>query len=131
VAEPMDYHAFLDDLRKKRALLDQTIAGVEAILGEGSLSAAVAGASTSTEIMVDTFVGLNIPTATVRYLRIVGKPARTTEVITGALNTGGLKCSQASVATVLGRAYASGEGEIRKVARGLWGLKEWYAPSSI
>jgi hypothetical protein len=72
--------------------------------------------------------GLNLQSAGAKYLRMVGQPARTTEVITKASNEGGLKCSQASVATVLGREGVA-TGDIYKVSRGVWGLKEWYSNS--
>jgi hypothetical protein len=128
----VDYNVVLADMKARHAALGQSIASMEAWLKGGGAPAGDFGAShnghSTTKIDIDTFAGLNIPNATSKYLRMVGKPARTTDIITKALNDGGLKCNQASVATVLGRSIAS--GDIYKVGRGVWGLKEWYASSN-
>jgi hypothetical protein len=128
----VDYNFVLADMKARHAALGQSIASMEAWLKGGGAPAVDFGAGHNghnpNRIDIDTFAGLNIPNATSKYLRMVGKPARTTELITKALNDGGLKCSQASVATVLGRSITS--GDIYKVGRGVWGLKEWYANSS-
>ena len=74
----IDYKAVLADLEARRTALDQTIAYVEAILGE-SPSGIVATSTNGTlrpEIEPDTFVGLNVPQAAVKFLRMVGRPAR-------------------------------------------------------
>jgi hypothetical protein len=128
----IDYRVVLADMKARYAALGQSIAGMEAWLkggGASPVTGAIANGHDASEIDIDTFAGLNIPSAGAKFLRMVGKPARTTEVITKALNQGGLKCSQASVATVLGREGVA-TGDIYKVARGVWGLKEWYSNSN-
>lgn len=125
VGEGIDYKAVLADLKARRSALDQAIAAIEAILGEVPTSL-VNGGSISQEIQPDTFVGLNIADATAKYLKMVGRPARTTETITEALQRGGLNVSRASVGTVLLRNHNRNEGEVVRVGRGLWGLAEWY-----
>jgi hypothetical protein len=128
----VDYNLVLADMKARHAALGRSIAAMEAWLKGGGAPLTVSGGmngDSSSRIDVDTFAGLNIPGAGAKYLRMMGKPARTTDAITKALNEGGLKCTQASVATVLGREGVA-TGDIYKVARGLWGLKEWYSNSN-
>jgi hypothetical protein len=130
MSETIDYRAVLDDLKTRRAALDQAIAAVEAILGESptaSVPLNVRTSNRSAAIQHDTFVGLNILDATVRYLEIVGRPARSTEEIAGALTSGGISATQGSVATILSRSHNSPNGTVRRAGRGTWGLPEWYA----
>lgn len=69
---------------------------------------------------------MNIAIASVKYLRMVGRPARTTEQIYEALSNGGLAhFTRESVATILYRIHNQG-GDIFRVSKGLWGLSEWY-----
>ena len=130
MSEGIDYRVVLADMRARRAALDQAIAGIEAMLGEsssaGGLGAPNGASSGAQEIQADTFVGRNISEATAHYLRMVGRPARSTEAITEALNRGGLVVTQPSVGTVLLRSHNRSDGEIVRVGRGIWGLAEWY-----
>ncbi len=131
MSEGIDYRAVLADMRARRAALDNAIAGMEAMLGESSSAGGLGTpnggvGSQGQEIQADTFVGRNISEATAHYLRMVGRPARSTEAVTEALNRGGLVVTQPSVGTVLLRSHNRGEGEIVRVGRGIWGLAEWY-----
>ncbi len=128
MAEGIDYKAVLVDLKARRAALDQAIAGIEAIIGEGPIPGIpqINGRGPAQEILPDTFVGLNIAEAAAKYLTMVGRPARATEAITDALNRGGLDVTQASVGTVLLRNHNQGESNVVRVGRGLWGLADWY-----
>jgi hypothetical protein len=127
MSEAIDYRAVLADMRTRRAALDRAIAGLEAVLGESSSSGELGAPNgVGQEIQADTFVGRNISEATAHYLRMVGRPARSTEAVTEALNRGGLVVTQPSVGTVLLRSHNRGEGEIVRVGRGIWGLAEWY-----
>jgi hypothetical protein len=122
--EAVDYRAVLDDLKSRRTALDQAISAVEAIigaLGDGTLPS---GATTK-GIEADTFIGMNINQAAEKYLKIVGRPARTTEQIADALNKGGLTVSVGSVSTILRRSD-KGDAAVTKVGRALWGLADWY-----
>jgi hypothetical protein len=125
----IDYNVVLADMEAQYAALGQSIAAMKVWLKGGGTPppglGAIGNGRNVSEIDIDTFAGLNIHIAGAKFLRMVGKPARTTEVVTKALNQGGLRCSQASVATVLGREGVK-SGEIYKVSRGVWGLKEWY-----
>lgn len=124
--DSIDYGAVLADLKAKRAALDQTIAGLEAVLaGTGVAETGPIGNGVKAAIHVDSFVGMNIPDATAQYLRMVGRPARSTEEIINALASGGLRATDDSVRTVLSRTSRGG-GEVLRVGRGTWGLAEWY-----
>jgi hypothetical protein len=125
MADAIDYRAVLADLRARRESIDVAIAALEVLSGEPVV---VIGAreSLATTIQPDTFVGLNIAEAASKYLRMMGKGAKSTEHIAEVLNRGGLTCTQASVSTILRRNDRSGDGDVVKVGRGLWGLQEWY-----
>jgi hypothetical protein len=125
--EPMiDYAAVLADLKARRDALDKVISHLEVIVDLGAITNYNVFAKQATqEIHGDTFVGLNIPEATAKYLGMVGRPARTTTEITEALNKGGISSNQATVATVLGRGHNAGEDVVR-AGKGLWGLAAWY-----
>jgi hypothetical protein len=130
-AEQIDYPAVLADLKAKRALLDQAIAAVEAIVSGGAPalpSAAkngLVGPNLPREIKPDTFYGLSILDASKKYLAMTGE-AQTTEQLADALNRGGLLCKPGSVAAILQRAVKIKDGELRRVGRGRWGLATWY-----
>jgi hypothetical protein len=124
MAEAIDYKAVLEDLRAKKASLEQAIAAVEAIVGGLGENAGLSG-SASRAIEADTFIGMNILQAAEKYLQIVGRPARTTENIAEALNRGGLSVSTPSVSTILRRSD-TGESPVNRVGRALWGLAIWY-----
>ncbi len=122
--EQLDDKAVLDYLRAKRAALDQAIAALEGKVGD--LPIILNGGGGRQEIQPDSFVGMNIATASVKYLQMVGRPARTTDQIHEALAKGGLpNFTRLSVATILQR-MANRGGEVVRASKGLWGLPEWY-----
>lgn len=123
--EQIDYKAVLEDLKSRRSKLDQAIAGIEAMLGEVSSSVNSLIGSGTVAIHPDTFIGKTIVEAASMYLRMMGRPARSTDEITVAVNRGGLPVSKESVSAILMRDANAG-GEIYKVGRGVWGLSEWY-----
>lgn len=127
MADGIDYKAVLEDLKARKAKLEATIDGLESLLGTGGLSDSGGGASGSTTkgIEADTFIGLNILQATEKYLQMTGRPAKTLEQISAALNQGGLTVSQASISTILRRSD-NGESPVTRVGRGLFGLAIWY-----
>lgn len=123
----IDYKTLLEDAKRQRAELDAVIAFAERQLGiksSGTVPAASANSGSPIEIQDDTFHGKNILQASVMYLQMVGRPARSTEEIADAITKGGLNAAPPSVATILGRDKS---GNIQRVKRGLWGLKEWYS----
>jgi hypothetical protein len=122
--EKIDDKAVLTYLKAKRAALDQAIAALEGKVR--GASATFGGSGSNEEIQSDSFVGMNIATASVKYLNMVGSPARTTEEVHNALTSGGLpNFTRASLATILQRA-ANQDRDIVRVRKGIWGLAEWY-----
>lgn len=125
--DAIDYKAVLEDLKNRRAQLDSAIAALELLSGE---KVVVIGHPHTQQhgqaIQPDTFVGLNISEAASKYLRMMGKGAKSTAEVAAALVQGGLNVTQASVSAILRRNNRSGEGDVIKVGRGLWGLQEWY-----
>lgn len=133
MAENIDYKGVLDDLRAKRDALDMAIKAIEAISGE-SFSAIPTPIATRQErreanIEHDTFVGMSVVDATARYLEMVGRPARSLEEISNALNRGGLNSNEGTIQTLLSRSHNSPNPVVRRAGRGTWGLPSWYAAS--
>ncbi len=129
----IDYAAVLADMEAKRAQLDAAIAGIRVMLG---LPAGTAGVATpspqptnSAEIAPDSFFGLSIPDAAKKFLALRKRAATTPEIADGLQRGGQPNASSESfpntVGSVLARVYANGAGIVR-VARGTWGLAEWY-----
>lgn len=134
------YSAVLVDLRKKRDEIDRMIKGLEAISGMSIASAVgnASGSSSALGMAVDgnepagldegAFHGMSIADATKKLLamrkRKMGNPE-----IARELAAGGLVMTSAdpvnTVGAVLTRRFNQ-VGDIVKVARGTWGLKEWY-----
>jgi len=130
MAENIDYKGVLEDLKAKRAALDVAIQALEAISGESFSALPIPGARPQrreAEIQYDTFVGLNVVDAAARYLEMVGRPARTVEEITNALNRGGLPARPGSVQTLLSRSHNGPNPVVRRAGRGTWGLPSWYS----
>ena len=122
----VDYKALWEEAKQQKLEAERVMAYAERMMGQSHRSVdttANHGDGQSPEITVDTFTGKNILQATEKYLRMVGRPARSTEEIAAALTKGGLSAGAPSVATILGR---SKDSQVKRVKRGLWGLKEWY-----
>lgn len=124
------------DLDGVIATLEAKISAMqEAVLALRKAKDALGGAAISTsgsaptgpvQIGRDTFTGHTILQASERYLRLAGRPARTTEDIVEALTRGGMqKVSSASVASILIRSH-NGDGPVVRVQKGLFGLADWY-----
>ena len=94
---------------------------------KAAMSGIVSGPSRRAgNIAVDEFTGMNITEAAEHYLRIVGRPARSTQDIVDGLMKGGLeRVAPASAATLFIRSHNTG-GKIVRIQKGLWGLEEWY-----
>jgi hypothetical protein len=130
MAENIDYKSVLEDLRARRDALNIAIQALEAISGE-PLSAIPTVATArpqrrEAEIEHDTFIGMNVVDAAARYLEMVGRPARSLEEITNALNRGGLNSTAGSVQTLLSRSHNGPNPVVRRAGRGTWGLPSWY-----
>ena len=129
----VDYQAVLEDLRARRASLDAAITALEQLAGtpSGASNIGIVGASASPSsgaLRSDTFFGMGIGDAAVKYLGIVKAPKNVAQIQT-ALETGGLthtsKNFYGTVFTALQR-RVDNEGDITRVKRGEYGLTVWY-----
>jgi hypothetical protein len=135
-SEGIDHYAVvLADLRARRAQIDQAIQAIESIrgagLGSGTPSASDAQLQSQNE--AGAYLGMSIAEAT-RKVLASRKRAMGTSDILAALTSGGLALTSAdpinTVSAVLGRRFDK-VGDIVRVERGTWGLKEWYPNRSF
>jgi hypothetical protein len=134
----LDYGAFLADLEAKRAVLDQAIGSLRAMMAGGTLALnvgdSIAGMADSVsvalhggEVPAGAFHGKSIPEAAKVYLSLV-KRKQSTREIAEALVKGGMESNsknfETTVAGGLYRAFNT-TGEIVRV-KGGWGLAEWW-----
>ncbi len=129
---------YLDKLLKERDDLDTLIEFVQRRIGSNGVGPTPEPERESPHsspnrftrgtptIEQDTFFGLSIVDAAKKYLGMVGKPARSSNDILGALNRGGFPdLAYNTMASVLSRADHNQQG-ICRIGRGTWGLSEWY-----
>jgi hypothetical protein len=129
---PIDYKAVLKDLLLKRAELDAAIRAIQPMAGEAvssnGSSAHAASVNSDAALRSDSFFGMGIGDAAVKYLGIVKAPKNIAQ-IQAALEQGGLTHTSqnfyGTVFTALKRRVEN-EGDITKVKRGEWGLTAWY-----
>ena len=133
MAENNEHMSYIETLRARRDRLDAAIQALEALQSEDLM---VPAAPTSTraqsreiEIQHDTFVGMSVVDATVQYLKMVGRPARSLEEIHTNLNRGGLNSTPGTMQTLLSRSHNGNNPVVRRAGRGTWGLPEWYQPT--
>jgi hypothetical protein len=140
---PNPYDAVLNDLRAKREQIDQTIRLLESLRGgDGQHAAAEAAAPDAASIekmrqinenQAGMFLGMTIPDAAKKLLTIRRCALGNLEIAT-ALQAGGLVMKSAdpvnTVGAVMTRRFQQ-VGDIVKVGRGVWGLKEWYPNRSF
>jgi HB1, ASXL, restriction endonuclease HTH domain len=137
-AEPQGldpYEAVLTDLRAKRDQIDQAIAAIEGLRG-GVASSTPSNASQSQNSTLDgpsPFLGMTIPEAAKKLLATRRQPLRNPD-IWAAFRAGGLvlqsKEPANTIGSVLTRRFLE-VGDIVRVGRGVWGLKEWYPGRSF
>lgn len=122
----IDYQAVLADLEERKANIEAAIDGVKAILGEvGGIPHAKGDFPVS--VSSDTFFGMSIVDATVKYLRM-NKSKKSTREIVDALESGGMTTTSKNFTnTVYALLFRSQklDGEVIRVGNG-WGLAEWY-----
>ena len=132
------YEAVLADLRARRERIDQAIATIEAIRGDPSLIAgrkpdASPVTPTMEEVSGSPFLGMTIVDA-VRKLLMQRRRDMGVIEIASALQEGGLILNSAqppnTVGSVLTRRF-NDYGDIVRVRRGTWGLREWHPHTSF
>ncbi len=131
------YAVVLADLRAKRDQIDQAIQAIESVRGNAAPMRGSGQMSTAAEIVKNDagiFLGMSIAEAAKKLLTS-RKQAMNNADIAAALKHGGLVMSantdpQNMVGSILTRRFNQ-TGDIVRVGRGIWGLKEWYPNRSF
>lgn len=130
------YLAVLADLRAKRLQIDQSIALLEGMRAfaplqpGGAFSPLGTSFDTPSEIIetAGMYLGMSIVDATKKLLAIRKKTLGNVE-IARQIQAGGLVLTGADPANAVGSVLTrrfNQIGDVVKVGRGIWGLKEWY-----
>lgn len=133
------YEIVLADLRAKKAQIEQAISAIES-LRSGAPASGSAGAAPATNATpnsdVDSpgaFLGMSITDAAKKLLAAKRQPMRNPD-IAAAFKRGGLVLNSKDVVNTIGSVLtrrANEVGDLVKVDRGTWGLKEWYPGRSF
>jgi hypothetical protein len=133
------YDAVLADLYAKRDQIDQAIAAVESVrTGTAHLAANVSIRASATVANGDingpgALLGLSIAEATKKLLAAKRVPLKNPDIAT-LFKAGGLVLNSKDWVNTIGAVLtrrAETIGDIVKVERGTWGLKEWYPGRSF
>jgi len=133
ITGPDPYDAVLADLRAQRDKIDQTIAVLTSLRGGASgpvagASSLPAGGETPVVETAGMFLGMSITDATKKLLALRKRTMGNAD-IARELQAGGLAMNSKdpinTVGSVLTRRFHE-VGDVVKVGRGIWGLKEWY-----
>lgn len=129
------YAAALADLRAKRAKIDNTIRVLEELSGltlspgpEGELQFVPASADNGIEETAGMFLGMSIADAARKLLNMRKRTLGNVD-IARELQEGGMAFKSKDPVNVVGSVLTrrfNEVGDIVKVGRGIWGLKEWY-----
>jgi HB1, ASXL, restriction endonuclease HTH domain len=126
------YAAALAELRVQRDKIDAAIAAMEALM-----AGAPAGAGGSTPVVTaegpSAFLGMSIPEAAKKLLATRRQPMKNPD-IAAAFKAGGLHLNSKDPVNTIGAVLsrrADDIGDIVKVGRGTFGLKEWYPGRSF
>jgi HB1, ASXL, restriction endonuclease HTH domain len=126
------YAAVLADLRAKRNKIDEAIALIESLRGDrGFIGTSDSNQPVPESLAADDggqFLGMTVVDATKKLLAMRRKTIGTAEIAV-AIQRGGLVMQSAEPANTVGsiltrRFYQI--GDIVRVSRGTWGLREWY-----
>jgi hypothetical protein len=122
-SEEIDYEAVLADLHDRRSKIDAAIDAVKGILAAlGRTPSGSTRVRSAQDIAPDTFFGLTIADAAIKYLGMV-RSAQTVPQIWEALKQGGLPHTKYNaVYTALSRRAE----DVIKLPDGSFGLAEWY-----
>ncbi|WP_375390938.1 winged helix-turn-helix domain-containing protein [uncultured Sphingomonas sp.] len=122
------YDAVLADLRAKRNQIDQTIALLTSLRAGGSPGMQAAPAEPAAVNTAGMFLSMSIPDGAKKLLAMRKRTMGNAE-IASELKAGGLVLTSAEPANVVGSVLSRRfiqVGDVVKVSRGTWGLKEWY-----
>jgi hypothetical protein len=130
------YAVVLADLRAKRDQIDQAIQAIESVRGNAGAVRVNSQLSEAAPTPNDAgaFLGMSIADAAKKLL-LIRKQAMGNADIAAALKQGGLVMSantdpQNMVGSILTRRFEK-VGDVVRVGRGIWGLKEWYPNRSF
>ena len=141
------YEVVLQDLRAKRDAIDQAIASIESLRGSGTVhsgSAAIRGTSAVGANGSEGanhgdisgpggLLGMSIVDATKALLKAKRTPLKNPE-IAALFKAGGMAMNSQQPANTIGSVLTrrfSEVGDVVRVGRGTWGLKEWYPNRSF
>lgn len=127
------YEAVLADLRAKREQIDQTINLLSAMRGGVAVSASLSvspanGVETGVVETAGMFLGMSIVDAAKKLLAARKRTMSNSEIL-AELKAGGLVLTGADPLNVVGSVMTrrfNNIGDVVRVGRGTWGLKEWY-----
>jgi len=115
----------LESLKRERDELNGLIEALEKRISL-RLGGTVGSSNTSGKVGPDDFFRMTTPDAIKKFLKTVGKPARSTTDMIDGLKSGGLATNYTNVYTALSRLEK--KGEVVKVGDN-WGLEAWYPPA--
>lgn len=132
------YDLVLKDLYAKRDQINGAIAAIEAMRGQGSAAPSAGGAGGAPSQRQESdgthdLLGMSIVDAAKKLLAARRKPLRNPEIAT-LFKEGGLVLNSRepsnTIGSVLTRRFME-VGDVVRVDRGTWGLKEWYPNRSF
>lgn len=129
-SKDFDHYAIvLADLRAKRDQIDQAIQAIESVRGSSSYSQTTSDISAKDQQGGEgDYLGMSIPEAAKKLLKTRRKQMNNTEIL-AALQAGGMAMTSKDPLNIIGAVItrrSKETGDIVKVGRGVWGLKEWY-----
>jgi hypothetical protein len=132
---PDAYDIVLRDLLAKKEQIDQAIKALQELRGGGAMTAG-AGTSDSPNTAINdpgAFLGMTIPDAAKKLLAAKRKTMRNPD-IAAEFKRGGLHLNSKDPINTIGAVLtrrAKEVGDLVKVGRGEWGLREWYPGRSF
>lgn len=129
------YDLVLKDLYAKRDQINGAIAAIEAMRGQGSTASGTTstGAQKPEADIGHDLLGMSIVDAAKKLLAIKRKPLRNPDLAT-LFKEGGLVLNSREPANTIGSVLTrrfTEIGDVVRVDRGTWGLKEWYPNRSF
>jgi hypothetical protein len=122
------YAAVLADLLRRREEIENAIKVIESVRGVGTAGTAPSAAEQSDVNQHGRYLGMSIAEAAKLLLKSRRRTMTSAEIVEG-LVAGGLALTSAEPANVIGSILTRrfyGPGDVVRVSRGQWGLKEWY-----
>lgn len=125
------YEAVLADLRARREKIDQTIELLTSMRAGGHAAPGASLVRAPESEIVETagmYLGMSIVDAAKKLLAMRKRTMGNAEIL-AELQSGGLVLTGADPLNVVGSVLTrrfNNQGDVVRVGRGIWGLKEWY-----